>query len=222
MERARATAARIVEQVRSGASFVAYARQYSEASTAAVGGDMGWVMDNQLSAVLRPVAEALPKGQISDPVEIPGGITVLAKVDQREVLGADPKAAVITAKQIAVPVSDPSPRQTGAQRSSASTRRRAVSAAAAAPKLWRRNWGDVTNIDPQPLGQFAEGLQPAGAASDRPGDPGVRHAEGCAGAGAVRTRRAGKQRAVLRANLCPDERGACIADGASLPARPAA
>ena len=36
-----ADAQRIVEQVRSGASFVAYARQFSEASTAAVGGDLG-------------------------------------------------------------------------------------------------------------------------------------------------------------------------------------
>lgn len=161
MERARATAARIVEQVRSGASFVAYARQYSEASTAAVGGDMGWVMDNQLSAVLRPVAEALPKGQISDPVEIPGGITVLAKVDQREVLGADPKAAVITAKQIAVPVSDSlseADRRAAVERIHQATR--SFGGCGRAEAVATELGGDVTNIDPQPLGQFAEGLQP--------------------------------------------------------------
>ena len=33
----------ILEQIRAGGSFVAYARQFSEASTAATGGDLGWV-----------------------------------------------------------------------------------------------------------------------------------------------------------------------------------
>ena len=39
-----------------GASFAGYARQYSEASTAAVGGDLGWVRPEQLPA---PLADAL-------------------------------------------------------------------------------------------------------------------------------------------------------------------
>jgi len=36
-------ATKILEQLKNGASFAGYARQYSEASTAAVGGDLGWV-----------------------------------------------------------------------------------------------------------------------------------------------------------------------------------
>jgi peptidyl-prolyl cis-trans isomerase SurA len=39
----RQNAARIVEQLQQGGSFVAYARQFSQASTAAVGGDLGWI-----------------------------------------------------------------------------------------------------------------------------------------------------------------------------------
>ena len=35
-------------RLRQGGSFVAYARQYSQASTAAVGGDLGWVRLEQL------------------------------------------------------------------------------------------------------------------------------------------------------------------------------
>jgi peptidyl-prolyl cis-trans isomerase SurA len=39
---------KILTQLRGGASFAGYARQYSEASTAAVGGDLGWVRPEQL------------------------------------------------------------------------------------------------------------------------------------------------------------------------------
>jgi peptidyl-prolyl cis-trans isomerase SurA len=39
----RNNAARIIQQIRGGGSFPAYARQFSEASTAAVGGDLGWL-----------------------------------------------------------------------------------------------------------------------------------------------------------------------------------
>lgn len=57
-----ANANKILEQLRNGASFAGYARQYSEASTAAVGGDLGWVRPEQLPA---PLATALRSmGQI--------------------------------------------------------------------------------------------------------------------------------------------------------------
>jgi peptidyl-prolyl cis-trans isomerase SurA len=46
----------ILEQLRNGASFQGYARQYSEASTAAVGGDLGWVRPEQLPARDDPAA----------------------------------------------------------------------------------------------------------------------------------------------------------------------
>lgn len=43
-----ANAQQIVQQLQQGGSFVAYARQYSEATTAVVGGDLGWVRLGQL------------------------------------------------------------------------------------------------------------------------------------------------------------------------------
>jgi peptidyl-prolyl cis-trans isomerase SurA len=61
---ARANAQRIVQQIRQGASLVAYARQFSEASTAAVGGDLGWVRAEQLPDQLAAVAQSLQVGQI--------------------------------------------------------------------------------------------------------------------------------------------------------------
>ncbi|TPE61048.1 peptidylprolyl isomerase [Sandaracinobacter neustonicus] len=103
---AMADAARIVEQVRNGASFVAYARQFSEASSAALGGDLGWVRAEQLSPALQGIVTALPRGGVSDPVPVPGGVTVIALVDKRQVLSADPSAAILSLKQMTLPLPD--------------------------------------------------------------------------------------------------------------------
>jgi peptidyl-prolyl cis-trans isomerase SurA len=98
----RANAQRIVQQIRQGASFVAYARQFSEASTAAVGGDLGWVRLEQLPEPLSEAARALPRGQVSDPVQIPGGFSILAVQDTRKILTADPRDAVLSLKQMSI------------------------------------------------------------------------------------------------------------------------
>ncbi|TVV72880.1 peptidylprolyl isomerase [Sphingomonas solaris] len=98
----RANAERIVTQVRQGASFVAYARQFSEASTAAVGGDLGWVRAEQLPDPIAAAAAALQNGQVSDPVAVPGGFSIVALIDKRQVLTADPRDAVLALKQISV------------------------------------------------------------------------------------------------------------------------
>lgn len=99
-----ADAQRIVEQVRSGASFVAYARQFSEASTAAVGGDLGWVRAEQLSPALQGLVGAMTRGTVSDPVSVPGGVSIIALVDKRQVLSADPANALLSLKQLTIPL----------------------------------------------------------------------------------------------------------------------
>lgn len=98
----RANASRIVQQLRQGASFAAYARQFSEASTAAVGGDLGWVRAEQLPEPLAQAAQTLPVGQVSDPIPVPGGFSVMAVQDTRQLLVADPRDAVLSLKQMSV------------------------------------------------------------------------------------------------------------------------
>ncbi|SNS29678.1 periplasmic chaperone for outer membrane proteins SurA [Sphingomonas laterariae] len=95
-------AQRIVAQIKQGASFVAYARQFSEASTAAVGGDLGWVRPEQLPESLAGAAATLERGQISEPVAVPGGYSIIALVDKRQVLTADPRDAQLALKQVAI------------------------------------------------------------------------------------------------------------------------
>ena len=92
----------IIAQLRQGASFAGYARQYSEASTAAVGGDLGWVRPEQLPEQLGTVLRSMGPGQISAPIAVPGGVSILAVQDARKILMADPRNAVLSLKQVSI------------------------------------------------------------------------------------------------------------------------
>lgn len=92
----------IIGQIRQGGSFAAYARQFSEASTAAVGGDLGWVRAGQLPDALAQAVREIDVGQIAGPIQIPGGFSVLYLIDKRKVLTADPRDAILSLKQISI------------------------------------------------------------------------------------------------------------------------
>ncbi len=98
-----ANAKKIVEQLGQGGSFVAYARQFSEASTAAVGGDLGWIRLPQLKdAQLETVVSGMTPGQLVGPLRIPGGFWIVYLRDKRQVLTADPRDAMLSLKQIQI------------------------------------------------------------------------------------------------------------------------
>lgn len=102
MQAANDNANRIIDQIRKGASFAAYARQFSEASTAAVGGDLGWVRAEQLPEQLSGVVTTLGSGQISAPIAVPGGYSIILLIDKRQVLGVDPRDATLLLKQLTI------------------------------------------------------------------------------------------------------------------------
>jgi peptidyl-prolyl cis-trans isomerase SurA len=97
-----ANANKILEQLRNGASFAGYARQYSEASTAAVGGDLGWVRPEQLPEPIASQLRAMGPGQVSQPIPVQGGFSIVAVQDTRKILTADPRDAVLTLKQVSI------------------------------------------------------------------------------------------------------------------------
>ncbi len=97
-----ANAQKIMQQLEGGGSFVAYARQYSEATTAVVGGDLGWVRLGQLPPQLAAAARTMSTGQLQGPIEIPGGFSILYLINKRQVLMADPNEALLSLKQISV------------------------------------------------------------------------------------------------------------------------
>ena len=100
---AQANAMRLIQQVRAGASFATYARQFSEASTAAVGGDLGWVRAEQLPEELANVVRQMPIGSISDPIPVPGGFSIVALADARQLGRPDPRDARLSLIQISIP-----------------------------------------------------------------------------------------------------------------------
>lgn len=102
MQQTQANANQIIQGIRQGGSFVAYARQYSEASTAAVGGDLGWVRPEQLPEAIANVMRGMTPGQISAPIPVSGGVSIIAVQDVRKILTADPRNAVLTLKQVSI------------------------------------------------------------------------------------------------------------------------
>jgi peptidyl-prolyl cis-trans isomerase SurA len=95
-----ANAKKIIEQIRQGGSFAAYARQFSEASTASVGGDLDWVRAAQLPDALSNAVQEIAVGQIAGPIAVQGGYSILYLKDKRQVLVADPRDAVLALRQL--------------------------------------------------------------------------------------------------------------------------
>ena len=96
-------AQRIVDQLREGGNFASYARQFSEASTAAVGGDLGWIRLEQLqNPQLEQVARELTPGQLMGPIQIPGGFSILYLIDKRQIGMADPRDAIVSLMQVSI------------------------------------------------------------------------------------------------------------------------
>lgn len=95
-------AQKIIQALQAGGSFAAYARQFSEASTAVVGGDLGWVKAGQLPASMAEAASQMQPGQLVGPVAVPGGVSIMLMIDRRQVLTADPRDAVLSLKQISL------------------------------------------------------------------------------------------------------------------------
>jgi peptidyl-prolyl cis-trans isomerase SurA len=96
----RANAERIIQQIRNGASFAAFARQFSEASTAAQGGDLSWISPERLPDELASVLKTMTVDQVSSPIPVAGGFSILMLQDKRQVLVADARDSVLSLKQL--------------------------------------------------------------------------------------------------------------------------
>lgn len=74
----------VIEALRQGAPFQQVAQQFSNASSAAAGGEIGWVTASQVRPEVARVAEVLQPGQLSRPIRVPGGFMIIALIDKRD------------------------------------------------------------------------------------------------------------------------------------------
>ena len=122
-EEVRRAAERLVEQLRQGASFTALARQFSQSATASVGGDLGWIEEEQLPEELADALGRMRPGQLDGPISTFGGYYILLLRDLRRISVGD---ATISLKQmlIAVPPDASAEQQQEANRLAAELRSR--------------------------------------------------------------------------------------------------
>jgi peptidyl-prolyl cis-trans isomerase SurA len=157
----RANAARIVEQLRAGASFQAYARQFSEASTAAVGGELGWVRAEQLPEELAAVVRQMPVGSYSNPIPVAGGVSIVALGDARQVLVADPRDAVLSLMQLSVALpAGTSQAQTQARLQQLGAATQSMGGCGGAPAAAQTLGGEVVTNDQVRVRDLPPALQP--------------------------------------------------------------
>jgi peptidyl-prolyl cis-trans isomerase SurA len=79
-----AGAMRLLQEMQRGAPFPLVARQFSASTSAANGGDLGWVASGEMTVEVQAVVERLQPGQVSLPVRTPTGIYIIALRERRE------------------------------------------------------------------------------------------------------------------------------------------
>ncbi len=80
---AESLAVKLIDEMRRGAPFPALARQFSSSSSAANGGDIGWVAAGELGGQTEQVLRSIDPGQVSRPFLTQDGIKILALRDRR-------------------------------------------------------------------------------------------------------------------------------------------
>lgn len=91
-------AQQLISQIQQGAPFAAVARQFSNAPTAAAGGDMGWVSATELPEEIAQSVDQMRPGEISQPIPVNDGIYVIQLRERR----AGGQTTTVSLKQAAV------------------------------------------------------------------------------------------------------------------------
>ena len=90
----RTAATSLYEQLNAGGSFDQIARQFSQSATAAVGGDIGWVLEGELPSEIEAALAQLQPGTVARPVRAFDGYYIVSLIDRRTVLSGAPAAGL--------------------------------------------------------------------------------------------------------------------------------
>jgi peptidyl-prolyl cis-trans isomerase SurA len=91
----RALAQELSASLAQGGDFGAAVASYSGAPSAARGGEVGWVTTDRMPPELRQTLAQLEVGQVSPPLPVAGGLSILKLVDKRQTAGtpaAEPRS----------------------------------------------------------------------------------------------------------------------------------
>jgi peptidyl-prolyl cis-trans isomerase SurA len=103
-EQVRRSANRIVQQIRNGGNFGALARAFSQSSTAAVGGDLGWLIQGQMEEAVERTLATMQPGTLAGPIRAVSGYYILLLRDRRQPGGGQPDQVTVDLKQIVMPL----------------------------------------------------------------------------------------------------------------------
>jgi peptidyl-prolyl cis-trans isomerase SurA len=92
----------IMNQLRQGVAFPVLARNYSDAASAAVGGDLGWLDLEQLSPELRESVSALAPGEVIGPIRTLTGYHIVLMIDRRTGQGVEGGPSTVTLHRISI------------------------------------------------------------------------------------------------------------------------
>ena len=104
LDRTLVLANEIIKAVNNGANFNAIAKQYSASGTAANGGQVGWVMLDQLPGDIQDQVKMTKIGAISAPLQRDGLIILVRNEGRRQDGVADPSQDIITLARVVYPL----------------------------------------------------------------------------------------------------------------------
>lgn len=96
----RALAEQLYGELSAGGDFAKAVKRYSRAPSAKRGGDVGWVPTNRLPTEVAIALSSLEVGQVTQPIQVSGGITILKLLERKEdgASGLDPSDAELRNK----------------------------------------------------------------------------------------------------------------------------
>ncbi len=97
------TSKRILESLQQGGNFQSLAQRFSEATTSATGGDLGFVKPEVLPTSMAQALATLEIGQLVT-VPVPGGLSILLLTDKKQILTTDARDSILSLKQISVDI----------------------------------------------------------------------------------------------------------------------
>lgn len=99
-ERVRQTALRIRDQMDGAFQFAEMARQFSQTTTSAQGGDLGWTSEGQMNPEILAAVKDMEILDVSQPIKAAGGFYLIALTDRRRILSPEPMDETLAVRQV--------------------------------------------------------------------------------------------------------------------------